>query len=138
MNNPLINEISNIFYHASNFFFETPDIEKIKENRKNHINGLLGLFFSTTNQDWFKSFGKYVYEFEIPATFNYKVISLSEFNKLSCEDTFNLSNDEIIIYFRKLREEFIKNKIDYLLILESNETCGMGVLINLDIKLKII
>lgn len=119
-------------FHASNHSFSKPDIAKISQNRVNHINGLLGLFFSTTNDTWFHGFGKYIYSIKIPENFNCKIISVGDFHKLTSKE---VSNDAER-YFQNLREEFISNDIDYILIEESDGTYGMGVFINLDIELE--
>lgn len=119
-------------YHASNHLFSKPCINKIAQNRENHINGLLGLFFSTTNEQWFHHFGAYIYSIKIPEEFNYKIMSIRDFHKLTCTNV----SDDVEEYFTNLRLEFLTNKTDYILIEESDGTFGMGVFINLNIELK--
>ena len=88
-------------------------------------------FFSTTNEEWIYGFGDHVYSIKIHDEFNYKIMSISDFHKLTCTDV----SEDAEQYFTDLRLEFLTNKIDYILIEESDGTCGMGLFINLDIEL---
>lgn len=133
-----INEVSNIFYHYSDFLFEKADINLIEKNRKNHINGLLGLYFTTIKGNWAKSFGKFSYEINIPEKFNYEIIEFNKFVKLTSTNLINLTQEQEIEYFKNLRKNYLDKNIDYLLVLENDNTCGMGILINLDLKLKLL
>lgn len=137
-NIPLIDDIENAFYHYSDFSFNSPDIQKISENRQNNINGLLGLYFSTTNSPWCKIFGQNCYKINTPKHFNKKILSFEEFKKITSSDIFGFSNIEEINYFQNLRIDFLSKNIDYILILELDNTCAMGVFINLDIELKLM
>ena len=128
---PYITDNITEVFHASNHLFSKPDINKITQNRVNHINGLIGLFFSTTNEEWIYGFGDHVYSIKIHDEFNYKIMSIRDFHKLTCTNV----SDDAEQYFTDLRLEFLTNKIDYILIEESDGTCGMGVFINLDIEL---
>ncbi len=138
INHPYIENLSNKFYHYSDFLFKKPDIELIYKNRKNHINGLLGLYFSTTQCDWGKGFGKYAYEIVIPESFNKEIISLNDFYKLTSLNLMNLNKEQEIEYFKSLRKYYLNKNIDFLLVLENNNSCGMGVLINLGLEINLI
>ena len=120
-------------YHASNHLFDKPDIEIIKRNRKNHENGMLGLFFSTTKDKWFHTFGKYIYHITIPKHFTPLIMPLDEFMKLSRADSGNVEE-----YFAYHRDRFLKSGIDYILIEEANGGFSMGVFINLNIEMRLI
>lgn len=116
-------------YHASNHLFTKPDIDMINKNRVNHQNGMLGLFFSTTQNKWFHGFGKHIYEIEIPKHFRPFVMSLKDFHNLSMKVT-----DET---YKEIREQLLEQGVDYILIEESDDTIAMGVFINLDIEIRL-
>lgn len=135
---PITNELIKnelVVYHASNHDFIKPDINQIQKNITNHINGLLGFFFSTTNTPWFHLFGKNIYQIDVPSNFKYEVISVQEYVRIS-KPPLDIESDMLIDHFNTVRQGFINKGVDLILINESDDTCGMGIFINLDIECK--
>lgn len=52
------------FYHASAHQFEFPCYEDLIQNRTNHANGNMGLWFAVKS-DWIEGFGNYTYELDV-------------------------------------------------------------------------
>lgn len=124
-----------VVYHASNHDFVKPDIIQIQKNITNHINGMLGLFFSTTNTPWFHLFGKNIYQIDVPSDFNYEIITVKEYRKISVPPP-ELEDELLVEHFNNVRQDFINKGVDLILINESDDTCGMGIFINLDVECK--
>lgn len=119
-------------YHASNHLFDKPDIEMIQKNRVHHENGMLGLFFSTTNDKWFHGFGKNIYSITIPEHFKPLVMTLKDFHYLS-----TVGENNPMDYFSYHRQDLLDKGVDYILVEEYDGSCGMGVFINLDIDMRL-
>jgi len=114
-----------LVYHSSMYEFDKPSIEMIIKNISNHANGLLGLWFSTTN-GWQKNFGTYTYEFEIPDDARALEMDITDFVSM-CNKTED---------FLLLREEFLDNEYEVLNIRERTGKVEMGILLNLDVEMK--
>lgn len=111
-----------IGYHSSNHLFDKPDYELIVENRVNHSNGNLGLWFSTTN-DWQQGFGGYTYELTLAG--NELRMNFTDFKNMC--DTDDGNN-----FYQKVRDKWLSEEFDYLLIVENDGRIGMGIVLNFD------
>ena len=87
-----------LVFHNSNSLYENPTHENIIKNRKNHVNGVLGLWFAV-NPTWIDSFGRNTYEITLDQN---DVIVLSVDELFQWEKTANfLNNNKLIENNRK-------------------------------------
>jgi len=112
-----------IVYHNSPHIFEKPTIEMIVANRTNHANGLLGLWFSTSNS-WQEGFGQYCYEIDIPDDVRIMYMDIDDFVDM-CKNKTD---------FLYIRNELLDNDYAAIYIRELSDKVEMGILLDLDIK----
>ena len=118
------------YYHASKHKYDFPSYENLIENRTNHANGNLGLWFSTKS-DWIENFGKNVYEFEIDEK-NINFMDFSEcvkWHKKFKGETESNAVELECIYYQELRNELMK-KHKVILFKETNGEIAMGIILD--------
>lgn len=109
-----------VVFHASPHKFAFPDYSKILSNRVNHENGQLGLWFAR-RPDWINPFGEFLYEFRLLGTGN--TLSISQLAAWSRSADTN---------YTSLREDFLRNGVDYLEVIETDGLSYMGIVLNLE------
>lgn len=108
-------------FHASRHEFDFPDYDMLTANITNHDNGLLGLWVAK-NDDWIEGFGGNIYSVKIEG----------ETADLSIEELqswCNKHDNEKDFYVQK-RNEFLKNGISYIHLIECNGRSDMGIVID--------
>lgn len=119
-------------FHASNHFFKKPSIESIYKNRKNHTNGLLGLWCASKN-DWIDGFGKYIYQVKYDKK-NANQITYSDFKTL-CEDLDNKKNIEQS--YLDYRDWLLNKEIGIIEIVENSGNIDMVIIVDFN-KIELI
>lgn len=118
-----------IAYHATDHIYDSVDYELLIKNRKNHLNGVLGLWCGMKN-DWIKGFGKYIYEVH----YSGKSYDMS-INELAGYAHRNIDEGQ----YREIREKLLSEGYDYISIIEKNNECDMIVVLNFDsIEIKLV
>ena len=113
-------------YHASPDLFREPSYSKCLQNRKNHENGNLGLWFSM-EPSWIKGFGGNIYQFDINDAGGDKSI------EVTCEQLFewNLKKFNHVDYQNK-RLQLIQQGYDFIKVIENGGFFKMGIVLNFD------
>lgn len=110
---PYITDNITEVFHASNHLFSKPDINKITQNSVNHINGLMGLCFSTTNEEWFDGYTleqmilKHTIDLQVTKEDSPISVGWTEVRNGCIESTFD---EYIQLYTKYKKEKNEKNK----------------------------
>lgn len=113
-------------FHASKERYEQPCYASCHENRTNHENGNLGLWFST-DASWIKGFGSNTYQFNLDSvseTRNYDLL----FKDLALWNHQGFQAED----YQEKRLELIAKGYDFIRIIESNGRFDMGIVLNFD------
>lgn len=111
-----------IVYHNSPHLFDFPVYELIVQNRTNHGNGELGLWFATSNS-WQEGFGSYCYEVTLKEDTKIIHIDASEFAKM-CYDESHPT------YYQEWRLDYMSKGHHVICLKERYDTVDMGIILD--------
>lgn len=114
-------------YHASPHLFGKPSYDALVQNRLNHANGNLGLWFSTSVA-WISGFGNNVYSFQIANESLKNGIDISIGNLKEMDNLFFEEKD-----YQEKRIELISQGYQFIRIIENNGRFDMGIVLDFDI-----
>ena len=106
-------------YHGSRHKFDFPEYHQCVEQRSNHRNGELGLWFSMS-PEWIGGFGEFVYVFDADYTSPY-VLPLHELAKWANVEDFD---------YRQKRLDLLALGHDLILLEEKDGSVDMGVVLD--------
>ena len=110
-------------FHNSPPRFAFPSYEMLTNNRVNHANGALGLWYSTVNS-WQKGFGGICYKLEVGG--EELLMSFSDFSEMCRGEIYDTEG------YKQKREQWIKEGYSYLSIIEHNGRNDMGIVLDFD------